>query len=203
MGQMAGQGPQVAIRGHDLAEARDLAGFDRHAAHAGFGGQQGRDRLLTFFRLQRTGAIDQRSARLEQRDRPLRAIASAGPSARRYRLPAAARRRRGDGGWCRSRCRARPPAHRRSRHCLRPGHSAASVTTSSACSESRARLSRSRAMRAGERSTAVTRAPACASCAVLPPGAAQRSTIGLAADVAEQPRRQRGGGILHPPLRRR
>ena len=71
MGQMAGQGPQVAVCGHDVAEAGDFGGFDRHAAHAGFSGQQGRYGLFTFFRLQRTGAIDQRSARLEQGDRPL------------------------------------------------------------------------------------------------------------------------------------
>ena len=62
-----------------------------------------------------------------------------------------------------------------------PCHSAASATTVSASSESRVRLSRSRAMRAGERSTAVTRAPASASCAVLPPGAAQRSAMDLPA----------------------
>ena len=44
---------------------------------------------------------------------------------------------------------------------------------------SRARFSRRRLSRGGERSTAVTRAPACASCAVLPPGAAQRSATVL------------------------
>ena len=58
----------------------------------------------------------------------------------------------------------------------------------------RARLSRSRLSRAGERSTAVTCAPASASCAVLPPGAAHRSaTRGRArrrtAAPAARPRR--------------
>ena len=48
------------------------------------------------------------------------------------------------------------------------------------------------------RSTAVTRPPAAASCAVLPPGAAQRSATTLARPHAKQPRRQRRGGVLHP-----
>ncbi len=47
----------------------------------------------------------------------------------------------------------------------------------SASSLSRSRLARRRSMRGAERSTAVTCAPAAASCAVLPPGAAQRSRI--------------------------
>ena len=34
VGQMAGQGAQIAIRGDDLGKARDLAGVDRRAAHA-------------------------------------------------------------------------------------------------------------------------------------------------------------------------
>ena len=46
----------------------------------------------------------------------------------------------------------------------------------------------------------MTFAPACTSCAVLPPGAAHRSAMAFSGDVAEQPRRQRGGGVLHPPL---
>ena len=77
------------------------------------------------------------------------------------------------------------PAHRRRRV--------------SACSASRVRFSRRRPSRAGERSTAVTRAPAKASCAVLPPGAAHRSATALPRTSPKQARRQRGGGVLHPP----
>ena len=55
------------------------------------------------------------------------------------------------------------------RHCV------TSAATISAVRSRRARLLRSRSSRAGARSTATTWAPAAASCAVLPPGAAQRS----------------------------
>ena len=54
-------------------------------------------------------------------------------------------------------------------------HSSTSAQTNSASSDNRARFPRRRSSRAGERSTAVRRAPAAASCAALPPGAAQRS----------------------------
>jgi hypothetical protein len=49
---MAGQSPQIAACGHDFIEAVDLGGFDRGTAETGFGGQQGRDRLLAFLRFQ-------------------------------------------------------------------------------------------------------------------------------------------------------
>ncbi len=71
---------------------------------------------------------------------------------------------------------------------------------SSACSRSRSRLPARRVSRFFDASTAVTSAPASTSCAVLPPGAAQRSATRLAGDIAEQPRGQAGGGVLHPPL---
>ncbi len=51
----------------------------------------------------------------------------------------------------------------------------ASACTTVTSRRSRARFSRRRPSRAGFCSTAVTRAPAAASCAALPPGAAQRS----------------------------
>ena len=53
-------------------------------------------------------------------------------------------------------------------------------------------------MRAGSRSTAKTWAPAAASCAVLPPGAAQRSATRSPGCGGEQPGGQGGGGVLHP-----
>ena len=43
------------------------------------------------------------------------------------------------------------------------------------------------------------RQPAAASCIVLPPGAAHRSSTAAPLARAEQPRRQRGGDVLHPP----
>ena len=190
MRQVAGQRAQVAFRGQDFGEARDLAGVDRRAAHGGFGGEKRRDGLLALFRFQRAGAIDQGPARPEQRDRLLQQALLQRRQRADIGSPAAARRHRDDGGWCRSRCRAHRPGCRRSlRRSLPPCHSAASATTVSASSESRARLSRSRAMRPGERSTAVTRAPAWASCAVLPPGAAQRSAMDL---PATSPNRRAG-----------
>ena len=39
-----------------------------------------------------------------------------------------------------------------------------------------------------------------ASCIVLPPGAAQRSSAVRPSPGAEQPRRERGGDVLHPPV---
>ena len=58
-------------------------------------------------------------------------------------------------------------------------HSVTSAATVSAARLSRARFCFRRSSRGAERSTAVTRAPAAASCAVLPPGAAQRSATDL------------------------
>ena len=95
---------------------------------------------------------------------------------RRCPLPSSARRCPDGGGWCRSPCTAHRPAPRRTaRATSRPRRRRRSREAS--CS--RVRFSCRRLTRAGERSTAVTIAPACASCAVLPPGAAQRSATDL------------------------
>ena len=75
-------------------------------------------------------------------------------------------------------------------------------------SASRARFCRSRSSRAGERSTAVTRAPAAASCAVLPPGAAHRSATRVpprrpaAAPAAPLPRPAPTRRLRHSPAAR-
>ena len=73
-------------------------------------GEQIRDRLLAFFGLERTGAVNQRSAGLEQatawRSRWRCSAASGGDVG----FAASARRCRDGGGSCRSRCRARRPA---------------------------------------------------------------------------------------------
>ena len=81
---------------------------------------------------------------------------------------------------------------RRSRSWRRPA-------TVVAASPSRARFAESVLSRVLEMSTATTEAPASTSCAVLPPGAAQRSTTRLPATCAHEMRRQRGGDVLHPP----
>ena len=57
-------------------------GADRGARDRGLGSEQRRDRLLALFRLQRTGAIDQRPAGLEQRHRLLQQALLQRPSAR-------------------------------------------------------------------------------------------------------------------------
>ena len=80
-----------------------------------------------------------------------------------------------------------------------PRHSATSAATVSAASERRARFCLSRSSRFGARSTAVTCAPAAASCAVLPPGAAQRSATVRPATSPRSRDGQCGGGVLHPP----
>ena len=60
------------------------------------------------------------------------------------------------------------------------------------------RLSCSRGSRVGSRSSAVTSAPAAASCAVLPPGAAHRSAMRSPGCGAEQAHGEGRGGVLHP-----
>ena len=72
-------------------------------------------------------------------------------------------------------------------------HSSASASTISASRRSLARFSPSRRRREAERSTATTRAPAAASCAVFPPGAAPISSTRLPATTG------RGSGQAEPP----
>ena len=166
----------------------------------GFGGQKRRYGLLAFFRLQRTGAIDQRPARLQQRDRPLQ-------------QPLLQRRQRGDIGLLPQPGDVGMAADGAGRGAGRvdqdaveaaavvpPCHSAASATTVSASSDSRARFSlqpRHPAGRAVDRGDA---APACDQLRGLAAGRGAEIGDALAGDVAEQARRQRGGGVLHPPL---
>ena len=57
----------------------------------------------------------------------------------------------------------------------------------------------SRSSRLAERSTAITSAPAAASCAVLPPGAAQRSMTRLPPTSPSRRAGQCGRRVLHPP----
>ena len=75
----------------------------------------------------------------------------------------------------------------------------ASAATVVAARPRRARFAESVLSRVLEMSTATTEAPASASCAVLPPGAAQRSNTRLPVDVPHEMRRQRGRDVLHPP----
>ena len=182
--QMAGrQGiAQIAIGIEGFAEACDLRRPRSRAPAciAGSSASSASDGLLAFFRFERTGAVDQRAARL-QACSPTALCSNRFLQcrpARRYRPAAGARRHRGGDGWFRSNRREHRPGRSRSlRRHLGLAHSAASDTTVSACSDNRLRFSRTAApMRPGERSTAITRARRpWTSCAVLPPGAAQRS----------------------------
>ena len=60
---MAGQRAQIAVPGDELGAAGQLGRRDRHAPPAGLARQEFVDRLLTFLRLERAGAIDENAAR--------------------------------------------------------------------------------------------------------------------------------------------
>lgn len=66
MGEMARQRADIAIGGDEFRQSGQFAGLDRLPLHLRFGIQQRGDGLLAFLRFQRTGAIDQRAAGLEQ-----------------------------------------------------------------------------------------------------------------------------------------
>ena len=131
-------------------------------------------KLLALERIERAVGEDDAAAGLHQPRPPLRAFAPAARRASRCRPATSSTARRDGGAPCRSRSRARRAARRRRArpacksqdiglHDLRPR------------GRSRSRLRASRASRFFEASIAVTFAPASTSCAVLPPGAAQRS----------------------------
>ena len=64
IGQMAGQGAQIALGRDPFAVTENLVRHDRRAGEFGMGGQERRDLLLALFALQRTDREDQQSARL-------------------------------------------------------------------------------------------------------------------------------------------
>src|SRR5262249_53634715 len=71
---MAGQGAQVAIRADPLGVAVNFVGGNGHAAQVGASVEEIAHNLRSLFRLERAGAIDQDTARLEElsglRDQP-------------------------------------------------------------------------------------------------------------------------------------
>src|SRR5450631_3512208 len=69
VGEMARQRPKVPLRGYNFCETGDFMRVDRRPPHRRFAGEQVGDRLLALLRFQRTGAVDQHRARLEQADR--------------------------------------------------------------------------------------------------------------------------------------
>ena len=71
MWQVTGQGTQVALRIKDFGQAGDLAGCDRGPRQGRFRSEQRGNGGFALLGLQRTGAIDQRAARLEQSGRLL------------------------------------------------------------------------------------------------------------------------------------
>ncbi len=158
-----------------------------------------RDRLLAFFGFQRTGAVDQRAARLEQRDGLLQ-------------QPLLQRRQRGDVGLLTQPGHVGVTADGAGRGAgridqdavkafgQRPAHSAASAHHSLGLQRQPRQIV---AQPRHARRRAVDRGDARAGLRQLRGLAAGRGAEigdGLAGDVAEQPRRQRGGGVLHPPL---
>ena len=190
--QVKRQRSQIALGRDPLGLGADLGGGDRRAREVGLGGQEGRDLALALLGLQRAGAVD------EQR-RPARTRVAAWPASRRcssaMRADVLGRASgagcRDGGGSCPWPCRARRARPRR--RCAPGDQVAASASTTSAASCSRCRFSRRRSRRAADTSTAVTWAPAAASAAVLPPGAAHRSATAVPGHVA---------GERAPPVRR-
>ena len=152
---------------------------------------------LALLRLERAGAIDEHAARLG-RVRPRgRAAGAAGPRAWRCRP---ARLSQGMSGWRRMVPvdgarrieqhgveRPRLPFARRRPRRSRPRGRGGRDFRAAASS------------RAGARSTAVTCAPASGELRGLAAGRGAKIGDRAAAHVAEQPRRQRRGRVLHPP----
>ena len=197
IGEMAGQGAQVAVFGDELAAAENLGGGDRHAPHARLVRQQVGDDVP---RLPRARASRcNRPACRPAWSAPRRVRSSGAASAASLAMSAGLLEPRhvgmaADGA---GRGAGRIEQHGverlgRSIRRRRRRRARLRATTGSG-------FPAAAASRAGARSTAVTRAPAAASCAVLPPGAAQRSATRSPRDVAEQPRRQRRRRVLHPP----
>ena len=176
----------------------DLVGRDRaRGAAPGSRAEQRRDLLLALLGLERAGAIDQRAAGLDQRRRRGRAAGAAAPAscARSASLLSQAM-----SGWRRIVPVDEQGASSSTASNGPPCHSVASAATISACRPSRARFSRSaRRAALAERSTAVTCAPAARAARSCRRARRRGRRPCLPRDVAEQPRRQRGGGVLHPP----
>ena len=195
VGQLQRQRAQVAVGGEEFGEAADLRRCDGARRRRGSRASKRRDLVLAFLRLERAGAIDQGAAGLDQLDRAVE-------------QPPLQRGERGDVGF------ALEPGHvgmaadgagrgagRIEQHGVeRPALPFQRVGGDGlGCKRSRARFSRSAAEPGGR---AIDRGDVGAGDGELRGLAAGRGAqVGdcFAAHVAEQPRRQRGGGVLHPP----
>ncbi len=69
LGEMAGQGAQIALGRDAFGEAAQLGGIDRHPPDRRAMGQQAGDLLPALLRLERADAINQGSSRRQHRDR--------------------------------------------------------------------------------------------------------------------------------------
>jgi hypothetical protein len=168
------------------------SGLRRIEREIGIAARKAATTLLAFLRLERADRIDQLAAGLQ----PVAARSSSAPEARRSAMIAGGRGRalRDGGGRCRSPSRARRAGSRRT--AAAGFQSSASAATSFALSRC-ARDSRA----VGQTTFATVERghswPAAASCMVLPPGAAHRSSTSR--HRRDQPRGKRGGEVLDPP----
>ena len=196
--QVGRRGPQRALLGQEFVRPGDLARLDRLVRDIAGLGRETRGKAPRLRPDRASSWRRRRGRRASPASPPPRASSPAARRASRCRPATSSRARPGAGARFRWRSRARRAGRRRKAHPAR--RSGCRPARCSPRSRSRSRLRASRASRFFEASSAVTFAPASTSCAVLPPGAAQRSATRLAGDVAEQPRRQRRGGVLHPPF---
>ena len=197
-GQMAGQAAQIARRRQQFGQSRRSRGRNRAAAQRRFALQErarpGR-RLPPAPASRRNRPACRRASACERRGRAGGPAATVEPRRRPPRP--SARRCRDGGGWCRWRSRARRAGWRRTapaRPLAGVGRRRVSAGRPAARDSRRGASSR-----AAEMSTAVTWAPAAASCIGLAAGRGAEIGDALAAHVAEQPHGQGGGGVLHPP----
>ena len=71
VGKMAGQGAQIAVFADELIAAEDFDRTDGCPLQARFAHEQIGDDHFIFLRLERTGAVDERPARLGQSERAI------------------------------------------------------------------------------------------------------------------------------------
>ena len=172
--EIGGRGADRAVGGDERIGAGNLARANRIEHEVGMSRQEKR-RPAARPRPDRASSWKRRCGHPASPS-SLRAPAGATAGRRAWRcLRAPSSRERPDGGApCRSTSRARREAPRRT--ASSGSYFSMSASTVLARSRSRSRFSPSRFSRFLDESSAVTSAPASASCAVLPPGAAQRST---------------------------
>ena len=183
----------IAVR-----EARQFGRVDRAAAQPGLARQQRVDLLLAFLGLERADAIDERPPGLRQRDRARRA---AGACSRRAARDRVSRFEPGDVRMAADRAGRR--AGRVEQHGVERAPADHGRVGADAGRRPRAQareiLVERASSRSAERSTAITSRARGRELRGLAAGRGAEIGDALARNVAEQPRRQRRGGVLHPP----